>query len=74
MGGLMEVRSYQDNGSLPGMGDVPLLKELFGSENDGDRIVELVILLKASIGEGSQEPHAADERLVNDYMVDSRPL
>ncbi len=72
LGGLMEVRSIHDKSKLPILGDVPLVKDLFSSTTEGEQVIELVILLKASILE-STSPHGADDRLVN-YMPDSRPL
>ena len=72
MGGLMEVRSYQDISKIPGLGDLHLAKELFSSNADGDAIVELVIVLKATITDGAPAPDAADERLTTDYIADSR--
>jgi MSHA type pilus biogenesis protein MshL len=72
LGGLMEVRSIQDKSKLPILGDTPLVKDLFSSTTEGEQVVELVILLKASILE-SATPHGADERLVK-YIPDPRPL
>ncbi len=72
LGGLMEVRSIQDKSKLPILGDTPLVKDLFSSTTEGDQVVELVILLKASILE-STNPNAADQRLMH-MIPDSRPL
>jgi MSHA type pilus biogenesis protein MshL len=74
MGGLMEVRSMSDLSKLPIAGDIPLLGELFKSNTDGNYVVELVILLKATIkDDGAPEPHAADTRVAS-YINDPRPL
>jgi MSHA type pilus biogenesis protein MshL len=72
MGGLMEVRSYQDSSKIPGLGDLHFVKELLSSTADGDTIVELVIILKATITDNAPMPDAADVRLTTDYVADSR--
>ncbi|MBY0462057.1 MAG: secretin N-terminal domain-containing protein [Alphaproteobacteria bacterium] len=74
LGGLMEIRSTQDNAKLPFLGDVALVKELFNSYSEGDLVVELVILLKASILEDAAGPDNADQRLLQSYIRDPRPL
>jgi general secretion pathway protein D len=67
MGGLMEVRSRYRTSKIPGAGDIPFAGELFKSTNEGDEVVELVILLKAHIMPISQapKPDVADARLLN---------
>lgn len=72
MGGLMEVRSYQDTNKIPGLGDLHFVKELLSSTADGDTIVELVIILKATITDNAPAPDAADVRLTTEYVADSR--
>ncbi len=72
MGGLMEVRSYQDTSKMPGLGDLHFIKELVSSTADGDTIVELVIILKATITDNAPTSDAADVRLTRDYVADSR--
>jgi MSHA type pilus biogenesis protein MshL len=74
LGGLMEIRSTQDNAKLPFLGDITLVKELFSSHSEGDLVVELVILLKASILEDAAAPDNADKRLLQNYIRDPRPL
>jgi general secretion pathway protein D len=74
LGGLMEVRSVHDTNKLPIVGDVDLLKELFSSYAVGDQVVELVILLRATIMPDTPfGPDAADHR-VQGYISDPRPL
>jgi MSHA type pilus biogenesis protein MshL len=73
MGGLMEVRSINDTSKLPIIGDVPLAGELFKSNTDGNYVVELVILLKATIKNDGANPHPADIR-AQSYIKDPRPL
>lgn len=74
LGGLMEMRSTQDRSQIPGIGDAPLFGELFKSRSDSDSIVELVILLKASIVGGLPKPDASDYRLYDHYVDDPRRL
>lgn len=72
MGGLMEIRSYQDTNKIPGIGDVPIVNNLFQGTADGDSVVELVIVIKATINKRAPTPNAVDQRLMNDYLADPR--
>ena len=72
MGGLMEVRSLEGRTQLPGIGDIPLIGELTKSRADGDEVVELVIILKATIVDQAPLPDEADNRLYYGYMKDPR--
>ena len=51
-----------------------MVKELFNSYSEGDLVVELVILLKATILEDAANPDKADERLLQSYVRDPLPL
>jgi len=74
LGGLMEVRSIQDTNGLPILNDIEVVRELFSSYTAGDQVVELVILLKATImADSPSPPDAADQRL-QQYVPDPRPL
>jgi hypothetical protein len=53
---------------------VPFLKELLSGNVEGDEVIELVILLRASIYEDSPAPDATDRRLLKDYTNDPRPV
>lgn len=72
LGGLMEVASYEDTNRLPGTDGFPLVQDIFSSKNKGDRIVELVILLKVTISKNGDARDPADERLRTDYLADPR--
>lgn len=74
LGGLMETRTTHGTAKPPFVGDLPLVNQLFGASANGDEIVELVILLRASIMEDAPPPDAADQRLYEDYSEDPRPL
>jgi general secretion pathway protein D len=74
LGGLMEVRSSEHKQGLPGLDEVPILRDLTGSLTEGDTIVELVIVLKATIMDNGATPDGADHRLMDKYTTDPRPL
>ncbi len=74
LGGLMEVRSSEHKQGLPGLEEVPILRDLTGSLTEGDTIVELVIVLKATIMDNGAAPDGADHRLMDKYTTDPRPL
>lgn len=74
LGGLMEVRSSEHKQGLPGFDEVPILRDLTGSLAEGDTIVELVIVLKATIMDNGASPDGADQRLMSKYTTDPRPL
>lgn len=74
LGGLMEVRSSEHKQGLPGLDEVPILRDLTGSLSEGDTIVELVIVLKATIMDNGAAPDGADHRLMDKYTIDPRPL
>lgn len=74
LGGLMEARTTSGTAKLPFVGDLPMVGQLFGASADGDEVVELVILLRASIIDDAPPPDAADQRLYEDYVEDPRPL
>lgn len=74
LGGLMEVRSSEHKQGIPGLDEVPLVRDLTGSISEGDTIVELVIVLKATIVDNGAVPDGADHRLMEKYTTDPRPL
>jgi general secretion pathway protein D len=74
LGGLMEARTTSGTAKLPFIGDLPVVGQLFGASAVGDEVVELVILLRASIMDDAPFPDAADQRLYEDYIEDPRPL
>jgi MSHA biogenesis protein MshL len=46
IGGLMQTKTIDDNGSVPGLGDIPLLGALFSNKQKSRVKSELIILLK----------------------------
>jgi general secretion pathway protein D len=74
LGGLMEARATNGTAKLPLVGDLPIVGQLFTASADGDEVVELVILLRASIIDEGPPPDAADQRLYQEYLEDPRPM
>lgn len=74
LGGLMEARTTSETAKLPIVGDLPVVGQLFTASADGDEVVELVILLRARILEDAPALGIADERLLEGYVDDPRPL
>jgi general secretion pathway protein D len=70
----MEARTTNETTKLPLVGDLPIVGQLFTASADGNEIVELVILLRASIVKDTPSPDAADQRLYQDYTDDPRAL
>jgi len=76
LGGLMEVRSVSESEGLPIVSDIPIANEIFGAQSRGDHVVELVIVLKATIINNSPNQRTdqlADQRLFG-YINDPRPF
>ena len=63
LGGLMEDRTSQQTGQVPGLADIPLFGELFTTRKNSSRKSELVIFLRPVVIEQRSEPQAgkADE-------------
>jgi len=60
LGGLMEMRTTNERFQLPLLGDIPLLGELFSANTDSQQVIELVILLRATIAKGETEENKYD--------------
>lgn len=75
LGGLMEVRTAEELSQAPVLGEalqeVPFINKLLGAQGQSTYVVELVILLRVTIGNAS--PNAVDARLA-EQMRDPRPL
>ncbi len=74
LGGLMESRKAMEDSKLPWFGDIPGLGKLGSAKSDMDEVVELVILLKATVIDGDEELSPADQRLAYTVVDDPRPL
>ena len=49
MGGLMEDRINNTTNQVPGVGDIPLIGEVFTTRNNASRKTELVIVLRPTV-------------------------
>jgi MSHA type pilus biogenesis protein MshL len=74
LGGLMESRQSLENTKVPWLGDVWGVGKLASSKSETDEVVELVILLRATILEGDEDLNPADQRLADEYASDARPF
>jgi MSHA type pilus biogenesis protein MshL len=75
LGGLMETRARSGHAQIPLIGDIPLIGKLFQSGSESEEIVELVILLKATIlNPQDYFLNAPDQRLIDEYTHDPRPF
>lgn len=74
LGGLMESRNNIENAKVPIAGDLPLIGKLFTAESEVNEVVELVILLKATIVKDNETISSTDIRLINEYSQDPRPF
>lgn len=54
--GLLDHRTTENLSKIPGIGDVPILGQLFRSKNINHSIVELVVLVRARILDPTTEP------------------
>lgn len=73
LGGLIQDRTESQQNGVPVLGEIPLLGGLF--RNQGDKITktELVVLMKATIVEGSNTIHNTDKDLYRSFSQDRRP-
>ena len=66
LGGLMQESSREQDGKRPGLGDIPLVRNLFRTRNTSREKTELVILLKPVVVDDEtwdQELERAQERI-----------
>lgn len=70
LGGLMESRKAREDTQLPILGDIPLLGKLVSAQSETDEVVELVILLKATIvnhDDFSGHINESDQKLLSGF-------
>lgn len=70
LGGLMEGRNSQEDSQLPVLGDIPFLGKLVSATSQSEEVVELVILLKATIIDDEDfQPHIteSDQKLLRSF-------
>jgi general secretion pathway protein D len=73
LGGLMEDRLENRSGRFPGIGDIPLLGEIFTTRNDATRKSELVVVLRPTVirdaSVGGDFSHLADTLPGRDFFA-----
>ena len=73
LGGLMEDRLENRSGRFPGIGDIPLIGEIFTTRNDASRKSELVIVLRPTVirdaSMGGDFSHLADKLPGEDFFA-----
>jgi MSHA type pilus biogenesis protein MshL len=83
LGGLMEERSDNEQSGLPGINDVSVLKDLFGSKSNDRMVTELVVFLRATIVDSSGQNvvpiqassvQPADQQVYETFTRNPRPL
>ena len=70
--GLTEARTFENQTKLPIIGDVPAVGELFQGNASGNKVTEIVILIKATILNSEYLDHP-DKRLLSNFS-DPRPF
>ena len=74
IGGLLEDSSSNNDGGVPGLGDIPFLGNAFKSVEKVNSKTELVIFIKATIVDTTGSYHNADRHLYEKFGNDPRPL
>lgn len=75
LGGLMEIRTVSNDVKVPGASNIPFLGNFFKGTSASQQVVELVILLRATIiNQDNGGPDRADKYLYEHYFPDSRRL
>ncbi|MFN3700344.1 MAG: type II secretion system protein GspD [Alphaproteobacteria bacterium] len=74
LGGLLQDRVESTTESVPLVGEIPVVGNLFRKRGDNVQKTELVILLKATIVEGGNTVHNTDKDLYRTFSQDRRPF
>ena len=74
LGGLLQDRVQSTTESVPVVGELPVVGNLFKKRGDAIQKTELVILLKATIIEGGNNVHNSDKDLYRKFSGDRRPF
>jgi MSHA biogenesis protein MshL len=73
MGGLMQDRADGTQESIPGLGELPVIGNLFRAHVDNAQKTEMVIMLQATVV-GTPEPDAADKEMYQNMGQDRHPF
>jgi len=74
IGGLMEDVSRNETNSVPGLGEVPFLGNLFKGRAEDSQKRELIIFIKATIVNSDGSSHRVDKKVYEKFVADPRPL
>lgn len=74
MGGLIQDRSQSVQNAVPVLGEIPLVGGLFRNQTDNIQKTELVVLMKATIIEGTNSITPTDKDLYRSFSQDRRPF
>jgi MSHA biogenesis protein MshL len=74
MGGLLQDRTESEENGVPIASEVPLIGNLFKTQQDIITKTELVVLLKATILDGASGVHNTDKELYRLFGQDRRPF
>ena len=74
LGGLIQDRTTSTQNAVPVLGEIPLVGGLFRNQGDAIEKTELVVLLKATIVEGTNTVHPTDKDLYRSFSQDRRPF
>ena len=74
MGGLIQDRTDSTQNAVPVLGELPLFGGLFRNQTDKISKTELVVLMKATIVEGSNTIHPTDKDMYREFSQDRRPF
>lgn len=74
MGGLIQDRSQSVQNAVPVLGEIPLVGGLFRNQSDKIQKTELVVLMKATIIEGTNSITPTDKDLYRSFSQDRRPF
>lgn len=74
MGGLIQDRASSTQNAVPVLGELPIIGGAFRNQTDKIEKTELVVLMKATIVQGSNTIHNTDKDLYRTFSQDRRPL
>ncbi|MEZ5865989.1 MAG: hypothetical protein R3D25_18660 [Geminicoccaceae bacterium] len=72
LGGLIQDDTIRNNSSVPGLGDIPVLGNLFGSTNDVSQRTELIVFITPRVIRNADDARAVSEEL-RDRMRAAQP-
>lgn len=69
--GLMQLEQGKDNDSLPGLGRIPVLGRLFGSDSNRNSVSELVIFITPEVIQPGQPGMTLNQQKTHQYVSES---